>query len=146
MNLLLATTTKHGGNVMWPKIIFGKPQSVVEPMCTGCPACDGKQLSSTNSLAILHPHLIKEWHPVKNGADAHSMISLLRSGKKVWWKCKLAEDHEWQAFIYTRAEGYGCPFCANRKGSGTTNAVSDTNRLSILYPELVDEWESYQER
>jgi len=106
---------------------------------TGCPACDGKQLSSTNSLAILHPHLIKEWHPVKNGADSiHDFAA--KSGKKVWWKCKLAEDHEWQAFIYTRAEGYGCPFCANRRGSGTTNAVSDTNRLSILYPELVDEW------
>jgi hypothetical protein len=106
---------------------------------TGCPACDGKQVSSTNSIAILHPHLINEWHPSKNGTSTVFDFAAM-SGKKVWWKCKEADDHEWQAFIYTRAEGYGCPFCANRKGSGTTNAVSDTNRFSILYPEIAKEW------
>ena len=106
---------------------------------TGCPSCDGKQISSTNSLTSLHPHLIEEWHPTKNGSLSIFDFAA-KSGKKVWWRCHVADDHEWEAFIYTRAEGYGCPYCANRKGSGTTNAVSDTNRLSELFPEIADEW------
>ena len=106
---------------------------------TGCPACDGKQVSTTNSLALLHPHLVEEWNTEKNGP--HSIYDFTEmSGKKVWWKCKEADDHEWQAFIYTRSEGYGCPFCANRKGSGMTTAVSSTNRLSELFPEIAKEW------
>ena len=35
------------------------------------------------------------------------------SHKKVWWQC--SEGHEWQAFVFNRTKGWGCPQCALRK-------------------------------
>lgn len=32
---------------------------------------------------------------------------------KVWWQCK--NGHEWQAAVYSRNAGNGCPFCASKK-------------------------------
>jgi len=30
--------------------------------------------------------------------------------KKVWWMCE--KGHEWQAVVYSRNKGKGCPICA----------------------------------
>ena len=35
------------------------------------------------------------------------------SNKKVWWKC--GKGHEWQAAIYSRNSGRGCPYCSGHK-------------------------------
>ena len=32
------------------------------------------------------------------------------SNKKAWWKC--SKGHEWQASIYSRNQGNGCPYCS----------------------------------
>jgi len=105
----------------------------------GCPFCAGQRVSSTNSLSSLFPELAEQWHPTKNGVRNPSDFAS-RSGEKAWWKCPVADDHEWEAFIYTRAGGHGCPYCANRKGSGSNNAVSYTNRLSLIFPKIAEEW------
>ena len=34
------------------------------------------------------------------------------SHKRVWWTCP--NGHSWQAMVYTRSEGTGCPVCAGR--------------------------------
>ena len=34
------------------------------------------------------------------------------SHKRVWWTCP--SGHSWQAMVYTRSEGTGCPVCAGR--------------------------------
>jgi hypothetical protein len=34
---------------------------------SNCPACAGKQVSTTNSLASLFPEIARQWHPQKNG-------------------------------------------------------------------------------
>ncbi|MBS1466015.1 MAG: zinc-ribbon domain-containing protein [Oscillospiraceae bacterium] len=32
------------------------------------------------------------------------------SHKRVWWTCP--NGHSWQAMVYTRSEGTGCPYTA----------------------------------
>lgn len=78
----------------------------------GCPYCAGqKVLPGDNDLATLRPDVAKEWHPTKNNALAPDQVTV-RSSKKVWWLCK--KGHEWQATIYNRTLGDGCPYCNGR--------------------------------
>ena len=54
------------------------------------------------------------------------------SRQKVWWRC--SEGHIWQAAVYTRAEGAGCPVCAGKVvQAGSTD-------LGTLYPDLARQW------
>ena len=52
---------------------------------SGCPACDGKQLSVTSRLQSLFPELSKDWHPSKNG-DKTPADCASKSTFKAWWK------------------------------------------------------------
>ena len=65
-----------------------------------------------NSLANTFPELAEQWHPTKNGELRPTDI--IAGGKrKIWWKCDVAFDHEWQALPYSRSKrGDGCPFCS----------------------------------
>ena len=54
------------------------------------------------------------------------------SGKKAWWEC--SEGHSWRTTPHNRSNGSGCPFCSGY-------LVSDTNRLSLIRPELLCEWD-----
>lgn len=100
---------------------------------TGCPFCDGKRVSVTNSLASRYPPIATEWHPTKNGHLKPQDV-VAGSNKKVWWKCGKGPDHEWQASVDSRAlRGRGCPFCAGYR-------VSITNSLASRFPEISDEW------
>lgn len=77
-----------------------------------CPYCAGqKVLPGDNYLATLRPDVAREWHPTKNNALAPDQVTV-RSSKKVWWLCK--KGHEWQATIYNRTLGDGCPYCSGR--------------------------------
>jgi hypothetical protein len=99
----------------------------------GCPFCDGKKVSVTNSLASLFPDLALEWHPTKNGELTPSEI-VAGGHKKIWWKCDAGSDHEWVAVLKSRSfAGRGCPFCDGKK-------VSVTNSLASLFPDLALEW------
>ena len=106
---------------------------------TGCPFCDGKKVSVTNSFSSLCPDAAAQWHQTKNGGKRPEDFAA-KSGKRAWWKCSKGPDHEWEALIHARARGYGCPFCANRKGSGKTSAVSVTNSLATRFPDISAEW------
>ena len=63
---------------------------------SNCPICIGQTVVLSNCLATTHPHLALEWHPSKNGSLTPYDITA-GSGKKVWWKCPKADDHEWIA-------------------------------------------------
>ena len=79
----------------------------------GCPICSNKQiLIGYNDLSTINPKLASEWNYEKNG-DLKPEHFTANSGKKVWWKC--AKGHEWQAIIYNRNYGNGCPYCSGRK-------------------------------
>ena len=82
------------------------------------------------NLHIINPGLAKEWHPSRNG-DLNPRNVTPGSGKKVWWICE--DGHEWEARIYTRNRGSGCPFC-NRP------TPSDIGDMLITDTDLVKEW------
>ncbi len=66
------------------------------------PSVKGKRLTD-------FPEIAAQWHPTKNGDLRPEDVSA-GSGKKVWWKCPVADDHEWAATIANRAgRGSGCP-------------------------------------
>lgn len=75
-------------------------------------------------------HLIKEWHPTKNGNLDLNLFSS-KSGKKVWWICQ--KGHEWQATIQKRTIGRKCPFCIGKR-------ASFDNNLEIKNPEIAKQW------
>jgi len=99
----------------------------------GCPYCAGKKVSASNCLSMTHPELAKQWHPTKNGKMTPSDVTA-GSMKKVWWKCNVADDHEWIAMPNSRTSmKSGCPCCANVK-------VVPSNCLNTTHPKLSKEW------
>jgi hypothetical protein len=98
-----------------------------------CPFCSNSRVCSTNSLQTMNPKMALEWHPKKNGSLTPNEI-LNYSGKKVWWKCPVAEDHEWKQSPSVRnSQSTGCPSCQNLQ-------LSVTNSFVINYPEMAKEW------
>lgn len=98
----------------------------------GCAVCAGRLAVKSNCLATLKPELAKEWHPSKNEKlTPYDVVP--GSCKKVWWKCPVGDDHEWQAAVECRNNGTGCSIC-----SGKT--VVKSNCLATLNPELAKEW------
>lgn len=79
----------------------------------GCPYCAGQEvLTGYNDLQTINPILAKEWNYDKNNGLTPADV-LLYSSKKVWWKCN--KGHEWQATIYKRSKGSGCPVCNSER-------------------------------
>ena len=98
----------------------------------GCPYCAGqKVLIGNNDLQTINPSLAKEWHYEKNG-DLKPSDFTANSGKKVWWKC--SKGHEWEAPIYNRNKGSGCPYCAGQR------LIVGHNDLQTINPDLAKEW------
>ena len=77
--------------------------------------------------------LMEEWDWEKNaelGLDPHKLTC--GSGFKAWWKCH--KGHEWQANIYDRHNGRGCPVCSGKK------VLIGFNDLQTINPLLSSEW------
>jgi very-short-patch-repair endonuclease len=71
----------------------------------------GKIVSDRNRLTIVHPELIKEWHPIKNLPLLPDEVSY-GVAKKVWWQCSNKKcGYEWTASLNLRSKGRGCPKC-----------------------------------
>ena len=98
---------------------------------SGCPSCAGKRVTDANRLSILFPDVAAEWHPTKNGGLTPFNASY-GSNKSRWWLCE--HGHEWKAVVSDRTlDRNGCPYCSGRR-------VSDLNRLSVLYPDVAQDW------
>ena len=82
------------------------------------------------NLSVVNPGLAKEWHPSRNG-DLNPRNVTPGSGKKVWWIC--TSGHEWQAPVYSRNRGSGCPVC--HKPTPT-----DNQETLITNADLRKEW------
>ena len=97
----------------------------------GCPYCTGQRTIPSESVAILCPKLMEEWHPTKNAHLDPTAIPL-GSQKRAWWRCK--EGHEWTTMIFVRAKkDKGCPECRGF-------IASEKNSLATLFPEIASEW------
>lgn len=90
------------------------------PRPHGCPACARARRRQAllavppreESFGALHPHLVSEWHPARNG-DLTPYSVKPASERKVWWRCAEC-GHEWQATPGSRAHSPrgGCRHCA----------------------------------
>ena len=88
-----------------------------------CPYLSGRAVwKGFNDLVTVNPNLAREWHPTKNGALKADDVTI-SSRKKVWWYLPYDDpktgkhfDFEWQAYIYSRATGVGCPYLSESNG------------------------------
>ena len=79
-----------------------------------------------------YPHLVKEWHPTKNGELTPSDFTH-GSDKKVWWVCDKGHSFSTSVSDRTRQKPIGCKYCAGKK-------ASKENNLETLFPEIAKEW------
>jgi hypothetical protein len=75
----------------------------------GCPFCSGKQVCSTNNLAVTHPAIAAQWHPNNNGARTATQV-MAGSSRRVWWRCTTDNSHVWRSSIED-CVSEGCPHC-----------------------------------
>lgn len=75
--------------------------------------------------------LLQQWDAERNGALTPRDVSY-GSRRRPWWRC--GKSHVWQAAVYTRTAGAGCPYCAGRR---VWHAGND---LASRYPEIASEW------
>ncbi len=60
------------------------------------------------------------------------------SSRKVWWSCDQCPDgfpHIWEAFVHSRTQGAGCPFCSG-------SAICQHNTLARKAPEVALLWDA----
>lgn len=88
------------------------------------------------NLEKLCPKLCKEWDYDKNDKNPNCFTP--KSYQKAFWICNDLEKnfcgcHKWDAKIYHRTDGSGCPYCNGKK-------ICPHNNLLALYPDLCKEW------
>jgi hypothetical protein len=97
----------------------------------GCPYCSGhRAISGVTDLMTKFPEIATQaygWNPREITAS---------SGRKLDWKC--ANNHIWQAAVYSRTNGNGCPYCA-----GKLPIVGETDLLTLspLLAKDADGWD-----
>ena len=96
----------------------------------GCRKCLGQEAHSGHNLALSFPHLVKEWHPTRNGDLTPDLVAP-RSNKKVWWRC--SRGHEWESTVSNRAKGQKCPNC---KPNTSLSEIRLFCELKTLFPEV----------
>jgi len=110
-------------------------------MNSGCPCCFGSKVVPSNCLTATHPEIAKEFYSTKNGNLTPNNVKA-GSNNKVWWKCykgkwldgTFADDHEWEATIYSRTGlESSCSCCDGKK-------AVPSNCLTVTHPEIAKEW------
>lgn len=75
--------------------------------------------------------LLAQWDTERNDGLSPHDISF-GSHRKLWWFCE--NGHHWQAAVYARTGGSGCPFCTRRRPWVGKNDMASQN------PELLPQW------
>lgn len=100
---------------------------------SGCPFCAGKLVTPERTLATLFPVVAALWHPERNAGLTPDDVAA-HSNRRVWWRCELGPDHEWEGNINLQVKNVNsCPFCSGFR-------VSKTNSLATLYPAIAKHW------
>lgn len=99
----------------------------------GCPSCSGRVvIEGVTDLATVAPHLVPEWHPVKNG-DLTPQTVTAHTGRLIWWLCPAG--HEYAAQPSPRVKfDLGCSQCSGRR------VVPGETDLATKDPRLASEW------
>jgi len=66
-------------------------------------------------LAVTHPEIAPQWHPIKNGSLTPFDV-LAGTHRKAWWRCLKGKDHVWEANINNRSKGVEVPCLSRSKG------------------------------
>lgn len=110
----------------WKAVINSRKNGV------GCPFCAGKKaIIGETDLYTKNPVLASQWRPDKNGALTPQDVTT-SSNKCVWWICE--KGHEWNAMVYDRTNGCGCPICSGHK------VLVGYNDLATVNIQLASEW------
>lgn len=111
------------------------------PQCRKATAPDDSRkagkFSARRGLEETAPHLVKFWHPTKNGELRPCDVSH-GSSRELWWQCPECVDHSWKESIdrlYGRKKI--CRKCPGGRNPGT---VSTEKSVGHLYPDLLAEW------
>lgn len=83
-------------------------------------------------LKTLYPTLILDWDFKKNEKSPDEFLP--HSRQKVSWMCHKC-GYEWNAYIYSRTAGNGCPACAGQV------LLVGKNDLKSQAPELAAQWD-----
>src|SRR5690606_10534775 len=84
--------------------------------------------SKDRNIAVLYPQLAAEWHPTKSKLTSYDVTP--GSKRRIWWRCVVNPEHEWQAYVFSRTKGEGsCPHCAQTGKS-----------FAEKYSEVAKEW------
>jgi superfamily II DNA or RNA helicase len=92
--------------------------------------------TAADSLSSRFPEVAAEWDFEENGGLTPDQVTA-GSHKKVHWRCRKS-GHQWEAAIFNRAKGRGCPVCSN------TKVLAGFNDLESQFPEVAVEWD-YEE-
>jgi hypothetical protein len=101
---------------------------------SGCPFCDGKRVSVTNSLATLYPELASEWHSELNGGVSPEEVTA-GSKQKVFWICPkghLPYSASLEKRTRNKGDGTGCPDCGKSGFKPSEPAILYYVRINLL--------------
>lgn len=110
-------------------------------MGEGCPYLSGKRVCvGLNDLKSKAPELALQWHPTLNG-DLKPTDVTYGSGKSVWWLLPYDDpktgkhfDFVWDAKIYKRYAGEGCPYLSGKRiWIGYNDFGSASKELSLQW-------------
>jgi len=95
-----------------------------------------------SNLSAVNPELARQWHPTKN-SDLRPDAVGAKSNKKVWWRCPIDPEHEWEAVVASRHKA-GCPHCYHELkltswivGSDGKKRPEQLRDRTVLFSELV---------
>lgn len=96
-----------------------------------------------NSIVYKYPDLVEEWNYDKNMGIKPEFITH-GSNRKVWWKCKCG--NEWEAVVYSRINGNGCPKCGKEKqiSMNIKNLIQQKGSLFDNNKKLASEWHPHK--
>jgi len=86
---------------------------------------------------LLSEELQGQWHKTMNRNIGHILIKPY-SNRKIWWSCDQCPQgfpHVWEAFLNSRSQGNGCPFCSGQ-------AICQHNTLAQKAPEVALLWDA----
>ena len=98
-----------------------------------------RRVSPGRSVGALHPDLVAQLHPTRNGNLDPYLLGPY-STQKVWWQCPEC-GHEWQTSPHTRVgSAHGCPGCAiARRAAARQGSFAPGRALAAVRPDLAAE-------
>jgi len=76
--------------------------------CRRCRELKKEEELRKKNLTVTHPELANQWHPKLNGELTPDKVT---HGSRLRAWCKCEKGHAWQAAVFQRSTGTGCPKC-----------------------------------